>query len=820
MELYINGTLVDLERGIPFPLTFQIGDIRDIEKRKGNSSKTIKLPGTNVNTRLMSSVFTLTDSALEGAGSVIVYEFDPSIKAPAQAYENGVLQFSGMAQLVDCEELDGVWTFNIVLLSDSIDYMSDFKRVKLRELGWSEYNHDLIAARQSETWSGTIQKNGVPTSNVVAGQWTGDGYYYGLIDYGYDRPAEDAFEVGQITPSIFMKTILDKLFEASNLTYTSIYLNSQEFNRQLLCYEGGNFPNITPEILEENSIETDQINSSIGSLIDWTFFHPDPVGYTPVPFFSYLIDYNSDSGTDVDPGSHIQSSVPLKFVATGEGDYQINYRGDHDYEIDFTLASSSTGAVNDYAPNVQCYVQTVINGVVVFSEEAYSTSPSSQSYPFAGFNFTVSYNYSRDIYLEVSDIVEVRLVFRFPPASKVALSSGFIDGTYEYKVTATSCELDLSYVQGSVIAGSEVNLRAFLPKMDGATFFKGIVNMANLYVQPDPNDNRNLIIEPLNTFYNGSNAAIDWTEKLDHSKKRKVTPTINLSSKEYFFGFADDKDYWNNRYFEDVVEQYGSKTLESSSQFATGETKVVLPFSNKLLGQLPNTNLIVPRNFTVKTDQSGISEITPKRGKPFVVQIRKGNVISGENMQDGDWNHIDETGSDNILTQYPYVGHLDDLEAPTFDLMFGLPSYVFYELPPSIGYTTNNLYIYHEKFIKEILSKHGKMLTAYFMLNADDINKLDFANLIKIAGVVYRLQKVENYDSTNDESTKCELIRIIEGESIQTTTIEYLTPGFDNTDQFAIPSVANARRTENQTMFSSPELRITEDTNEVRETEN
>jgi len=37
--------------------------------------------------------------------------------------------------------------------------------------------------------------------------------------------------------------------------------------------------------------------------------------------------------------------------------------------------------------------------------------------------------------------------------------------------------------------------------------------------------------------------------------------------------------------------------------------------------------------------------------------------------------------------------------------------------------------------------------------------------------VVYRLQKVSDYDSGKNTSTQIELIRIIQGEGIQTTTV-------------------------------------------------
>jgi hypothetical protein len=57
------------------------------------------------------------------------------------------------------------------------------------------------------------------------------------------------------------------------------------------------------------------------------------------------------------------------------------------------------------------------------------------------------------------------------------------------------------------------------------------------------------------------------------------------------------------------------------------------------------------------------------------------------------------------------------------------------------------------------------------MLRPSDINSLDFKNLINIDGVVYRLLKVSDYQSGKNTSTVVELIRIIEGEGIQSTIV-------------------------------------------------
>ena len=764
MELYINDILVELDRSIPFPLTYHISDIRNIDKRKGSSSKTIELPGTRINTELMSSVFSLTTT--DSDGNPIVASFDPSVKVPARYYQNGILQFEGICQLTECVKESNLWTFKIVLFADQVDIFTLLKNYKIRELGWSEYNHALTYTNQKNSASGSIIKNGGAYNNYSGTDWLGEGYYYGLIDYGFDRVAEDTFEVDQIPPQVFIKSIVDKMFSAIDVTYSSSFIGTQQFKRLLLAYEGGVFPEIDSATATANSVETDQnnplsstyiVNQSAGGSLNASVNK-----WFMVWGGSVTVPYDSNSGTEVDPSSLIQSSSPLKIVTNAEGDNILTYSGDHDVTQSVTIINSDGSPKIKY--KTTCYYRIKINGQSYQSgilwQNEINGATTSESY-------TASFDLNVPLYLNVSDVVEFETTFNV--WDQYVYDTTATSVVFNTDVTATNVELDLAYQQQTIVAGSTINIKQFMPDMDCATFFKGLINMFNLYVKPSASNPRELEIEPLNSFYNGSNNAINWSKLVDHSKELTVTPTVNFASKEYNFKFKDDADYWNARYFTDVVKQYGSKVIKSASQFATGETKFELPFANKLLGQIPTTDLIVPRNFQVKTDENGSSEINERRGKPFIVQIKVGNVGT---KQTASWNWIDESDVLHAETDYAYVGHLDDIDSPTFDLMFDVPSYVFYDIPAGINYTTNNLYSYHEKFIKEIVDRNGKMLTCYVHITPDMINVLDFGDLINIDGVVYRLQKIENYDPQTDDSTKCEFIRLIEGESIQTYTIE------------------------------------------------
>ncbi len=48
---------LDVKEGTSFPLTFQVGDIRDISQRKGNFSKTIVLVGSKNNNNLLNHYY-------------------------------------------------------------------------------------------------------------------------------------------------------------------------------------------------------------------------------------------------------------------------------------------------------------------------------------------------------------------------------------------------------------------------------------------------------------------------------------------------------------------------------------------------------------------------------------------------------------------------------------------------------------------------------------------------------------------------------------------------------------------------------------------
>jgi len=747
-ELYINGRLIDINQAVPFPFTYNISDVKDLSTRKGNKSKTITIPGTANNCALMATVYLTTSrEKIVSAAESQFLDFDPTIKSTCQYYENGLLVFEGIAQLLQCKCINGVWTFEISMISNQIDYIALMKKIKINELNFDEYNHTCDITQQSETWTGFNRINNVITTIKSGANWLGIGYYYGLIDYGYTRASVNTFRVDQITPSVFVYGILKKLFAAVGLTFESTFFETQRFKKLLVAYYGGTLPTITAGDATAASVTSNEINNAGGFIMNQstTSATQSVLGY-PAQVFqnpTVMVD-NVDVTLVTDPSTQTLTTSPFKFKAKSLGIFNIEYNGSHIITLTKTPVVGGDSVEFTYKSfliikknNVVISTNQIFNGLGTVSNTISQTKT---------FTFLSSINLLQND--ELSFEIKTNLFL---------YNNGFsnsTNSTIQFKAASSTVVLNIRKQVQQLSPGNTVRINQFLPEMTGDVFFKGIITMFNLYLRPKTLNPTIIEIEPLNDFYGDSNSALDWSYLVDRSKEIKVTPTTNLAAKVYNFQFENQVDLYNDKYLNDKKEQYGSFLFDTQNQYATNNTDLKVPFAQVPLVLLASTTLIMPRTFQIVFSEFASGTKSPTKGKPFIVQLG--------DMRSGTWNHRNGSNVDTLRTTYPYVGHLDSIGTPTFDLNFGVPQIVYYT---ALAYTNNNLYSYHETFIKEIVSRYGKLVTLNVMLNSSIINQLNFKKLILIDGVVYRLQKINDFDPGKEDSTQIELIRILQGDS-------------------------------------------------------
>jgi hypothetical protein len=721
-ELFINGILVDLTDSAPFPISYNVGDIKDLSKRKGTSSKTITLPWTQTNLNLFQSVYMFSASSIGN--------FDPTIRATAQYYYNSILLFNGYAQLQRCTLNK---SFEITLYSEVIDYVQQMNKIKLNELDFSEYNHTLTLQHQVDTWGGTVVLNGVDTNLLNQGK----GYYYGLTENGYDRPANDTFRLTDIPPQLYVYEVLLKLFERVGITWDSDILESLAVKKMLLCYGGGELPSITQEQADDDSVFCEEVLDWDNSMVaNFSRFFPYIFNQK-----QFLQPVNSTVTTDL--ASQVVTANPLTIRAKSRGLFQVQYVGEHDLTID--LIPSIPYDISSSDGRYFFRLRTLLNGSVISNDIIYEGVITGTTENYSE-NFTFTYN--RDINLNVNDVLTFDLIFQIQTII-VNLTDQSVPGTvtFESNISTVSSEINLQKQPQQLTDGGTVYLSAFLPDMTGDVFFKGVINMLNLYVNPNENDPTILEIETLDDFYIDSSD--DWTKKIDFSEDVIVTPTINFATRNYLLKFKDDSDYWNTRYTTETGKKYGSFNIDSQSQYNNDTTLIELPFSAKCLVDVPNlsdevTDLVMPSNITI---DNGV--VKPFKGSPYI--CFRGALTAGN------WIHIDENGDPDENTSYPFIGHTNIRDNATFDLLFGVPDKVYYTVTT---YPNDNLYSYHERSITRIVNKFGKQIECQMWLLPLDVNRLNLRTIKLIDGVKFYIQKISEYDAQQNVNTTVELIKI------------------------------------------------------------
>jgi hypothetical protein len=606
-------------------------------------------------------------------------------------------------------------------------------KIKLNELDFSEYNHTLTLQHQVDTWGGTVVLNGVDTNLLNQGK----GYYYGLTENGYDRPTNDTFRLTDIPPQLYVYEVLLKLFQRIGITWDSDILETLAVKKMLLCYGGGELPSITQEQADDDSVFCEEVLDWDNSMVaNFSRFFPYIFNQK-----QFLQPVNSTVTTDL--ASQVVTANPLTIRAKSRGLFQVQYVGEHDLTID--LIPSIPYDISSSDGRYFFRLRTLLNGSVISNDIIYEGVITGTTENYSE-NFTFTYN--RDINLNVNDVLTFDLIFQIQTII-VNLTDQSVPGTvtFESNISTVSSEINLQKQPQQLTDGGTVYLSAFLPDMTGDVFFKGVINMLNLYVNPNENDPTILEIETLDDFYIDSSD--DWTKKIDFNEDVIVTPTINFATRNYLLKFKDDADYWNTRYTTETNKKYGAFNIDSQSQYNNETTLIELPFSAKCLVDVPNlndevTDLVMPSNITI---DNGV--VKPFKGSPYICY--RGVLTAGN------WIHIDENGDPDENTSYPFIGHTNIRDNATFDLLFGVPDKVYYDVT---SYPNNNLYSYHERSITRIVNKFGKQIECQMWLLPLDVNRLNLRTIKLIDGVKFYIQKISEYDAQQNVNTKVELIKI------------------------------------------------------------
>lgn len=747
-RLVANGVQLDLTAGISFPFNYSIADFKEPQKRKRNYSRSVIVPGTVVNMDFFSSTYQLSLSTVAGT-SIAGFNFDPTVRVPARYYNQyGELIFNGLLQLNRVKLSGEVYSFECTMFSDYTELYMALGDKKLSELGWSEYNHALNRTNVKNSWNTSVIVNGTPTSNFAVGLPQGFGYHYGLVDYGYTRPAPKTFRTGDLFPMVYLRECIIKCLQIAGITHDSSFMDSALFKKILIAYGGGEKLSISPtEITNRRTT----FGGGLSSLITRNGLVTETSGtYTAAFIFNSVVRLikNDVFTPTVTNDTYSQYNASTGIVT-------IERTGMYNLAVAQTITPSLNSGTMTYTQGSGSLSYLIRrNGAII-------ASPGIPSYAGGFPNLPISLN--AELQLNAGDTLTIDL---FISGNLTYLLTGDATTLEPLELTLTdsvNLSFDLTSQQSTLGDGDTVDLFRFVPDMKASDLFTDFVTMFNVYIS-DPDIDDIVTVEPLTDFYLPTNQFDDWTQLMDHDKDVEILPSSSVEGKRYVFKWAEDNDYDNKRYRDRFGIGYGDYAYQVESTWQQGDREYKVSLSQTIpTDQL--TPLVVPR--IISYDET-TNVIKPYKGKPRIF-IWNGLKAGGWRLSD----NVISTYED--LTTYPSVHHFDNWQSPTFDLNWGLPE----ELQYITSVVTNkNLFTgYHRDFLLDITGRDSKILQAYFKLNGNMIAKMNFGKLKMINGVLFRLNEIKDFDDTVEESTFCELIKIVASNKPKTfLTLSTTTP--------------------------------------------
>ena len=763
VEVRIEGRRLDVFEGFDFSFNYGVADIRNPEKRSTEYSKTIKCPATKSNDALFGHIYDVNISNTHDANTTnINVNFNPNKKAEARVIADGVEVMAGVVQLRKVIQKGHAYTYEVVFIGKLLNIFSVLGDKQLNGidenglnfLDLSGYNHILTRQAQVDSWTATI----------------GEGYVYPLIDWGtssfYTSSGERIYDVKDFRPAIYVKTLIDKTFDFAGFSYTSSFFNTNTFKRLIIPIAKQELPVGQVTDRQFRAVKTlPQVMSRFPSISPNTFGNEQIFDPSTGEMAKLCFEDDSVFGFDNNNQYRILSQqapfIPYHYAALNDYIFVCQQPFRHDnFQTSIDLQ-----VTKNYA-----FGTTVFEGTVEIVHRI-NASQTIEVVASSEFNFNISgavgstqtqtINVQGNVFTENNDQVYVRLN-----------SDPYGDGYKpDFRNSASglgNVALDVRCVGGFFenvpnseqwFEGDTVELTNHLPDVSIKDFLTSIFKMFNLYVEVDPNNENNLLIETRDDFYKAGGTK-DWTYKLARDKNINLEPLGVLTDREYIYTYSEDGDYYNERYQNNRGHAYGRSRIEVDNDFVQSTKEVEVIFSPSPLVNDNPSNRIIPKIYDADMEEGA---------KPTDANIRilyYGGLLTSDPV----WHHKSITGDTQRAT-YPYAGHWDNPLTPTLDINFGLPYEIYYQsngFTGTLQVTNANLYnIYHRNYINEVTDKDSKVMTALFYLEPTDINILDFRDQIVIDNSYWRLNRVMNYNPFKEGLTKVELIKIKEPVTFQ-----------------------------------------------------
>ena len=772
-ELYVENYQVDITSSIDALMTFAIDDIKDFGARNTSFSKTIIIPGTQNNNKIFGNIFDIKSASITNPESDnINANYNIARSAKCILFQSNMQIFKGIIRIMQIVIENNNIEYECTLFGELGGLVSAIGNKKLTDLDLSRHNHTYSIANMVDTWDttclntytglmdfvttklfifgfdmyqveagDTITITNASTNNgtyvvssstydaendktiivitttfplganfiasTISINKIGFGFNYPLIDYGTYSTGKVDWIYKTFKPAVFVYELLYLIFKNAGYKFSSTtnFLSSALIRRLIVPYNQKNFLNKAYVNLV-NATKTASQTATATSSSNVASFSTTYQTLTTLTNFTCVSPFDTFTYTGT-LGGHVK--INLNVVGT----YLCEDNGGS-VQIRILKLGTNAGTI------LQQYLPAAI-GVQ-----------------------SLNLNLSIDTDIVTSNSFRVQIFVQTTATTKyLTLNSSQITIAFDPPQYS-------EYLLGDTIKMNDILPSNILQK----DFLSSIMKMFNLYLYEDK-DTQNLIkIDPYVNFYDTTLANIkDWTYKVDQSKPMVMRPMSELNARYYKFKYKDDSDYYNDQYRKRYNLSYGSYIFDTEFEFAKDDTNIEVIFSGTPLVGYDSGQKIYPTIFK----RSGTTEETID-SNIRILQIKQKTGVNN-------WYLKDTNGTTNLggpYTYYPYAGHFDDPQTPSVDINFGIPDELYYNITGGGTLTTNLFTLYWIPYMYEIIDETSRLLTLSVKLNEVDILQLDFSKLVYIDGVVYRLNKIIDYNATTRDTCKIELLKTIQ----------------------------------------------------------
>jgi hypothetical protein len=635
-------------------------------------------------------------------------DFNPNKKADCILLVDGMPQISGFIRLTEIIANNDRYEYNCTIHGEGANLFTDLENAKLNELDFSEYNHTCNILNIKDSWDNQIYIDGVQEAFEY-----GRGYVWTQVLPKRTILNTDINEwkADDHTPALYAKTIVDKIFATKGYKYTDdSFFTSDRFKRLIVPFANNGL---------EASGATDRLFQAETT---GTTFTSGTTDFT-IPFGNDSASGNFDNGGNYDTTSY-EYTVPVG------GIYAFYFAPN----ITFTAPTPLGSPVDTILE-----FSFVINGTTTITQLIDSNNVDNATWTFTDIrNIQRRFAAGDTIKVQIESVqyYDSNSLAQFIPFGTMAIGSQ----TYFYNGTSAS----------SIVYNETVDFGFFFgDKQTQRDFMLSLVRMFNLYVEQT--DAKTLRFVTRDEFYNG--AKKDWSQLLDYDQPHEIVPMGELQNNPYVFTYKEGTDYGSKDHKQKTGRIYGDRTLRIDNDFVKSEKKIEVAFASTTMYNKNN------KFFALASDDDG------KHTDDLRILYYNGL------RQVPTYFFYDETKPSNPNVEfYPVTTHMDNPYDMQFDLSFGMPPYTV--LPLGFNYSNQNLVnVYYYKTIAEIIDKNSKIFRGYFRITPNEFANIRFNSLYFFEGQYWRLNKVIDFNPTQEGLTQCEFFcRLLRPKQVQLQT--------------------------------------------------